>query len=839
MKRKELIKRFITTSLAMSMLITTPVYTMAAATQPITTNDALEGTKDQDNNETDVNNDLGDFDIIDKDALGSITIHKYDITSAEGDGLTFNYSDTDHDSGGEDSTLTDKGGGSIRITSDGKENAEAEEALKEYAVKGVEFTYLRVGDVKTLSDIDENHINGDIELIYGIDEDLMEILHLEPYDIETNGEGYVAVTQVDGVNYYTSQQINDALKERLEDGVYDGSYSTNEDEGQGPDNSQGNRLDEETGVTVKDDLEEYITTATANHSAGTAMEETDANGETGIENVELGLYLIVETRVPENIVDTTNPWFVQVPMTDIDGQEWFYDIDCYPKNQTGHPTLDKMVRNAYGTPGLNYDSAGPATYTQGNTVDRGDNYSADAEIVTNGDGFDLSDGDNAPRAGGTANFGAWLTDKEKGNDYQYSTTITASEGDILDYILVTKLPRITSSATYLHTYQLLDTLSDGLKYNNDVKIAIYNNKDYANVNDTTHAIDVWTIQTGNNYNFTCSTSKGKNDGSETLQIDVTEQGLEEINKNYYDGEHYLVAYYTATVQSDATTVLGDEGNPNDVTLVWNRSHEEYYNTLEDRSIVYVYGIDLTKTFSDNNTKEEDFKAVQFKLYNETEDYYVVAKPAATDGLYYVTGKCVSKDDATTFTPSTKGNLVIAGLEADNYKLTEIATAKGYSILQNQINITIDEASREITPSSVHYMTVDEDYDIEHPVDDDALILSDGTVLDTLEEGTTDKENILIGDLNHSSAVIDGVDAKMVTWQEQKIGIEEIQATPNSGVSLKSENADVIIEITNSKGFALPQTGGAGLYIGTILGVVIVIVGSYFISKDKKNKNLIK
>ena len=45
-------------------------------------------------------------------------------------------------------------------------------------------------------------------------------------------------------------------------------------------------------------------------------------------------------------------------MTDIEGSQWFYNINCFPKNQTGHPTLEKKVRNEYGTAGLNYDSAG-------------------------------------------------------------------------------------------------------------------------------------------------------------------------------------------------------------------------------------------------------------------------------------------------------------------------------------------------------------------------------------------------------------------------------------------------------------------------------------------------
>ena len=59
----------------------------------------------------------------------------------------------------------------------------------------------------------------------------------------------------------------------------------------------------------------------------------------------MGLYLIVETKAPENVTYTTNPWFVQLPSTDSKGDDWFYDVICYPKNETGNPTLDKRVRN--------------------------------------------------------------------------------------------------------------------------------------------------------------------------------------------------------------------------------------------------------------------------------------------------------------------------------------------------------------------------------------------------------------------------------------------------------------------------------------------------------------
>lgn len=821
MKKHNLMGKLLTTTLAASMAFS-PAMAFAA-----TTNGATAGSNAADN-PTSVVGDLTDHDIIDKDATGSLTIHKYDLTSAKNDGITFNHHlDTDHNSGGEDSTMTTKDGTSITITSNGKQNAEAEKALAPYAIKGNEFTYLRVGDVKTLSDINEDNVNGDIELIYGVDADLMAILGLKKYDGATKGTNGVAVTQVDGTNYFTAEQIRVALKNALEVGEYTGSYATGEGEGTGSTNTAGNRLDGKTGVTVTDALEDYIQKDGAAHTKGTPMTETDATGTTSVNNLALGLYLVVETKVPENVTETVNPWFVQIPTTTIEGTEWFYDISCYPKNQTGHPTISKQVRNEYGTPGLNHNSEGPATYTTGAAVNKQDTLApGTAGIVTNDDGKKGTD------------YSAWLTEGNKEKDYGWHDTTTASEGDVLGFKLVSKLPNITSSSTYLKKYEFIDTLSEGLVYNNDAKIAIYNNPEYANVNDTTHAIAVWKKGDGANYQFDCKTAKGKTNGANALDIYATDAGLNEINKKYYNGQHYLVVYYTATLDSSAKTVLGDEGNPNDVSLIWKRTSEGYYNTLEDKSIVYSYGIDLAKEFSDGNTKPEDFKAVKFVLYNETEDYYVTAKPAAEgkEGLYFVTGKSAAKTGATIFSPSSTGKLVVNGIEGDDYVLTEVETAKGYTLGQNQVKITINQASREITPSAVYHMTVEKDHDLEYSKDDRQLTLSDGTVLENggKEEGTTDKDNIIVGSLTATTSTIDGVKSDMCKYGAQSIG-GDLAGSTNVDVAKESANADVKMSITNHKGFSLPKTGDKGVYAVTIIGIIGAVVGFYIVSENRKKK----
>ena len=83
-------------------------------------------------------------------------------------------------------------------------------------------------------------------------------------------------------DYFTSQIINDKLASALED-----------------------------NTASKDKLEDYMKT-----NNGTAMDLTDAQGVTKKDKLPLGLYLIVETKVPEDVTYTTNPWFVQLPSTD-------------------------------------------------------------------------------------------------------------------------------------------------------------------------------------------------------------------------------------------------------------------------------------------------------------------------------------------------------------------------------------------------------------------------------------------------------------------------------------------------------------------------------------------
>ena len=102
--------------------------------------------------------------------------------------------------------------------------------------------------------------------------------------------------------------------------------------------------------------------------------------------------------------------------------------------------------------------------------------------------------------------------------------------------------------------------------------------------------------------------------------------------------------------------------------------------------MYTYCIDFLKQFSDG---KGNIQNVKFLLHNDTDDVYVVAD--LKDGVYYAKGYTSKKADATTFIPNAQGHIVVKGLEDDVYSLTEIATDKGYVLLQDAIELVIKTA----------------------------------------------------------------------------------------------------------------------------------------------------
>lgn len=637
-------------------------------------------------------NDKADADIMDSSKTGSLTIYKYDMTAAGESGLDL-------------SSLKDPSG---------EADKDVERLLTDYAVEGVELSYLYCGKAETYSSSETQQNR--IELVYEVPRDLAELLGMDPEDAFDMSESVPEPCSDQGVYHYSSAQINDALKNFLENGE-----SGQED---------GNKL-------ARDALEEYM----KNSNGRTAMPLTDENGKTEAEGLSLGLYLLVETKVPENVTETADPWFAALPFTDEEGEQWLYDITCYPKNQTGNPTLEKLVQNA----------------------------------TENVDG----------------------TDK---NTKDYAETATVSEGDVLNYLLVSKMPHIHSWATYLTQYSFRDVLSEGLEYNQDVKIAFYTSEEAAGSNDLNQAAEIWgeDRDTAGLYRQICKSLKTE-DGSESgltqLDVVITDEGLEKINRDRSD--YWIVVFYTVTVNADASAVLGDEGNPNDAELTWRRTSDSYYDTLEDSCTVYTYGLQLEKQFSDGGG---DPRKAEFILYNSTDGCYLLSEHTGTIDdrkVYYITGKTSEKEAATRFSPAGDGAFCIYGMEADDYVLTETDTDAGYQILKDPIEISIHstEGMGEVRiPASASV---------------------DGQEAELCEFVLTD-ETYIVNDTDFASGIVNTVQ------QEGEI---------------RSGSSQVVLEVTNHRKFLLPQTGGTGSYLLTIAGLAAAAAGIFVGERSSvKRKN---
>ena len=596
---------------------------------------------------------------IDESQKGSLTIFKYDLTGSENAGIW----DSSYVSTG----VADESG--------------VNETMKNYALEGVEYSFVKVADIVQFTESTaDNRTDNHVEVLYAIDK-VQGADFLKALGLENGAQRYTNADALDSAKYfYQSDVLIHALSAALT----------------------------ANSTVVKNAMEQYIAAI-----GGTAMPLTDSFGKTKAENLALGLYLIVETKVPENVVSTTDPFLISLPMTSVNGTNatdggtrWIYDVTVYPKNQTGDPTLEKTLREQAADTGKNNGTSG------------------------------ITDG--------------------------FAHTGTASGGDTVEYQIISTLPAITSESTYLTTYTFVDTLSKGLTYaKGDVVLEFFTDS------TCTDSVAKWTEADGK---FTASYNSV--DAGETMTIAMTQTGLTEINtsKAVYSAagmvnsgysDLTLRITYAAKLDSDNSVAYGDDGNPNDVVLTWKRTSTDYSDTLVDDCHLYTYGIDLTKKFSDGNG---DFSKVEFILHNDTDNYYVKAALNEGEGVYYVTAHVANEADATHFIPVSSGKVVVKGLEDDTYRITEVRTDNGYTLLKEDIEVVISRTETAALCDNV-------DGSMEHH-------------------------------LLTASAKVDGNPVTMLA---------------DGG----SANAEAPLTVVNTRGFDLPETGDNGTMMFTIVGILLM------------------
>lgn len=105
-----------------------------------------------------------------------------------------------------------------------------------------------------------------------------------------------------------------------------------------------------TASTLKSDVKSKEVKGQGEQSG---EKKTDENGKVEFTGLNVGLYLVIETTLPQAVTQKAEPFLVSIPMTRIgagkdettnpNNEVWMYDVTVYPKNSIaqGNVTLEK------------------------------------------------------------------------------------------------------------------------------------------------------------------------------------------------------------------------------------------------------------------------------------------------------------------------------------------------------------------------------------------------------------------------------------------------------------------------------------------------------------------
>lgn len=557
--------------------------------------------------------------------------------------------------------------------------------------------------------------------------------------------------------------------------------------------------DGQTKVTVDTYLNETKDAIKSGESYSDPVDTktTDADGIAKFSNLELGLYVVVETGTPDKVTSPVKPFLVSVPMTKASSlNEWLYDIHVYPKNGTtyGEVKIVKTGRVGSGTP----NKLSGVTFTlekwnetdgKWNLVTASDKDGKEFNLTTDTNGeisvSGLSQGkyrfieqsikgnntyiiDQTPivfevnKKGEIVYNGETKAafsipvinespDVEKNviKDGEPKTEADYSVGDKVPYQITVTVPE---NITKLTTFTVSDT-PNHLKYNEDATLTC---------NGAAVSADVYTIAT-----------EGEDVPENGFKITFKPADMAE-----YAGQKIIINY-TATLLSTADQT--GAGNRNDVSLVYSNNigvdgdgnpTEGDKKEIHDSTFVYTFKVKVNKIADDT---QKGLENVEFDLYKEDESGTVTGDAAKALGLDPT--KKWTKVNKEPLKTDANGYVEQGGLANGEYYLVETKTASGYNLLKAPVKVTLSiQAKTEWVKTYIY--------------DDNGNML----------KHTVDKKN-----------------------------------TTFSGGD-EGGKTEYTITVVNRKGFDLPTTGGFGTLLFSGIGVLLVVAGvGVLLSLKKKNR----
>lgn len=650
-----------------------------------------------------------------------------------------------------------------------------------------------------------------------------------------------ALKEADGTPYEAAEGVGFSIYKVMDAkelvAYYDGKYAGTEPSA--------------TGYTVDKDGEN-VTLGDKSYSRVGSEQKTTKDGTTTFNDLELGLYLVVETTKPKSVTSAVTPFLVSVPMTKVgkdgktDPTEWLYNIHVYPKNSTkvGDVTLEKMGvvgekngANKKGIKGVQFklerQNDGDATKWD---VISNPKDSANGHYTTGEDGKVTVSG-LKPGNYRFVEIGYDTTADDKkyiiDNKGTYEFTIAVSEDGTTQ--TVTK----DETSANKDNYDVNGTTITIYNYAPDVDKQVYNqgNKKYTEGADygigdkIPYQIKVTipeNIAKLKKFNLT-DTPTGLTDDTASIVIYTklpaeNNQG-QKLDQNAYTVEkvgddgfeiaftpadieschgQMLYVCYTATLKTDNSGELvgttTTAGNPNKINLTYSnkttidsadKDNPGNNNQIEDDAVVYTFEVDITKKADSKDGVA--LKGVMFDLYKQVGN--------TTTGKDVIAGTEVEKYGfdknykyikvVSGLTTGDDGKVSYKGLANGTYWLLETKTVDGYNLLAAPVKVELSIAYKTSWSEKKEY--------------------TDGVLV---KHELTKKDEKFEPDKNNDA--MNGGTQSGYTVGSDKIGGQETT-------------------IVNKKGFQLPVTGGFGTLLFSGIGVLLVLAGvAVLFSMKKKN-----